>query len=164
MLWEFILGLPPVPSCVLLLCSRAKQLALKLDSPAESNCYLFLLHLAAEMLCFGNLFLILAWSCARLLCPCWAFVNPLWTSVPSLKNLAASAFTLFNVDETLFWCEILSAISEQQSKTFAQSVEMLILTISLCGLVSRIFHALRHPPILHSLIWPSNIFLYQLRL
>lgn len=52
----------------------------------------------------------------------------------SLQNLAAGAFTLLNVDENLFWCEILSAVSEQQAKTFSQSVEMLILTASLRGL------------------------------
>lgn len=71
---KFILGLLPLPLLDLLLHSPIMQLALQLDSPDES-CYQFLLHLAAEMLCFGNLCLILAWSCAKLLCACWAFVH-----------------------------------------------------------------------------------------
>lgn len=56
-----------------------------------------------------------------------------WTSIPSLKNLAAGAFTLLSADGILFWCEILSAVSEQQATTFVQSMEMLILITSLYG-------------------------------
>lgn len=134
MLWKFILGLLPIPPYDLLLGSRAKQQAFKLYSPAEGSRYLFLLPLAAEMTRIGNLFLILAQSCARPLCACWAFVNALWTSVLSLKNLGASAFILLSVVENLFWCEILSAASEQQAETSSQSMEMLILTASLRGL------------------------------
>lgn len=144
-LWKFILGLLPILSHDLLLHSHAKQLALKLDSPSESNCYLFLLHLATEMLCSGNLF---APSYAWLPWACWAFVNTLRTSVLSLNNLAAGAFMLLNVHENFYWCEILSA------KTFTQLIEMLIFISSLCGVFSPFFYALRHPPILRSLIWP----------
>lgn len=154
-LWKFILGLFPILSCDLLLHSCAKQLTLKLDSPSESSCYLFLLHLAAEKSCSGNLF---AWSCAWLPWACWAFVNALRTSVLGLNNLAAGAFMLLNVHENFYWCEILIA------KTFTQFMEMLILISSLCGVFFPFFYALRHPPILHSLIWPSSIFLYQLKL
>lgn len=69
-LWKFILGLLHLPPYDLLLGSRAKQLALKLCSPAEGRHCLFLLRLAAEMTCIGNLFLIPAQSCARPLCTC----------------------------------------------------------------------------------------------
>lgn len=153
--WKFIQGLLPILSHDLLLHSHAKQLALKLDSPSESNCYLLLLHLAAEMLSSGNLF---AQSCAWLPWACWAFVNTLRTSVLSLNNLAAGAFMLLNVHENSYWCEILTA------KTFTQFMEMLILISSLCGVFSPFFYAFRHPPTLHSLIWLSSIFLYQLKL
>lgn len=153
--WKFILGLLPILSHDLLLHSSAKQLALKLDSLSESNCYLSLLHLAAEILCSGTLF---AQSCAWLPWVCWAFVNTLRTSVLSLDNLAAGAFMLLDVHEKFYWCEIVTG------KTFTQSMEMLILISSLFGVFSPFFYALRHPPILHSLIWPSSIFLYQLKL
>lgn len=136
-------------------CSTHVQLALKLDSPSERNCSLSLLHLAAEMLCSGNLF---AQSCAWLPWACWAFVNTLRTSVLSLNNLAAGAFMLLNVHEKFYWCEILTA------KIFTQIMEMLILISSLCGVFSPFFYALRHPPILYSFILPSSIFLYQLKL
>lgn len=143
---DYFLFLPKI-------CFCTKQLALKLDSPAESSCYLFLFHLAAETLCFNDLLFILAWSCARLLCACWAFVNALWTSGLSLKNLTASVSTWCRWKLLLMWHSFCCFWTAGLHTVRGHADPL-----PLWGGFSPVCCALRHPPGFHSLIWLSSVF------